>query len=202
LKELFLNDNQFEILSESICKLTNLIHLSLDRNSLKNLPVSLCKLTHLESIYLSGNPLTDLSILQSLKNLESVNFLDVDLSRRYWTKLSEWQSQWLLDGENAEIRRVLIQQIGYERICQELCAICIDIWREYSLLKIENFQVFYEEDEDEEAQEKREPLILLKMTCPSTAHIHVLRVPPEMTSAEVAITWVNHDGIHPDEFSV
>jgi hypothetical protein len=36
---------------------------------------------------------------------------------------------------------------------------------------------------------------------PSTGHIHILRVPPEMTSAEAAITWVNH-GIHPDEFSV
>ena len=48
---------------------------------------------------------------------------------------------------------------------------------------------------------EREPLVLLKMTCPSTGHIHLLRVPPEMTSAEEAITWVNH-GIHPDEFAV
>ncbi|WP_373539707.1 hypothetical protein [Chamaesiphon sp.] len=47
----------------------------------------------------------------------------------------------------------------------------------------------------------REPMVLLKMTCPSTAHIHILRVPPEMTSAEAAIKWVNH-GIHPDKFSV
>jgi leucine-rich repeat protein SHOC2 len=123
------------------------------------------------------------------------------LSRRYWKKLGECQSQWLLDEENAEIRKVLIQQIGYERICQELDAVSIDNWREYSLLKIENFQVFYEEDEDEDEDEKREPLILLKMTCPSTAHIHILRVPPEMTSAEAAITWVNH-GIHPDQFFI
>jgi hypothetical protein len=41
-----------------------------------------------------------------------------------------------------------------------------------------------------------EPMVLLKMTCPSTNHIHILRVPPGMTSAEAAITWVNH-GIHP-----
>ena len=45
------------------------------------------------------------------------------------------------------------------------------------------------------------PMVLLKMTCPSTAHIHILRVPPEMMSAEAAITWVNH-GIYPDKFSV
>jgi leucine-rich repeat protein SHOC2 len=46
-----------------------------------------------------------------------------------------------------------------------------------------------------------EPMVLLKMTCPSTAHIHILRVPPEMTSAEKAITWVNH-GIHPNSFDM
>jgi leucine-rich repeat protein SHOC2 len=102
--------------------------------------------------------------------------------------LSEWNPVWLLDEENAEIRRVLIQQIGYDRICQELGAIDLDNWREYTLLKIDA-------DIDEEA------MVLLKMNCPSTGHIHILRVPPEMTSAEAAITWVNH-GIHPDDFAM
>ena len=50
-------------------------------------------------------------------------------------------------------------------------------------------------------QHKVEPMVLLKMTCPSTAHIHILRVPLEMMSAETAITWINH-GIHPDRFDV
>jgi leucine-rich repeat protein SHOC2 len=44
-------------------------------------------------------------------------------------------------------------------------------------------------------------MTLLKMNCPSTGHIHILRVPPEMTSGEAAITWVNH-GIHPDRIAV
>jgi leucine-rich repeat protein SHOC2 len=39
------------------------------------------------------------------------------------------------------------------------------------------------------------------MTCPSTQHIHIPQVPPEMESAEAAIIWVNH-GIHPNEFAV
>jgi hypothetical protein len=94
----------------------------------------------------------------------------------------------LLDEENAEIRRLLIQICGYDKICQELGAIELDSWREYTLLKID-------------AEVDVEPMVLLKMTCPSTAHIHVLRVPPETMSAESAITWVNH-GIHPDEFAV
>jgi leucine-rich repeat protein SHOC2 len=112
------------------------------------------------------------------------------LPRRYWTKLSEWKSEWLLNEYNAEIRRVLIERLGYERICNDLGAITLDIWREYALLKITSVEPI-----------DREPMVLLKMTCPSTQYIHILRVPPEMVSAEAAITWVNH-GIHPDEFAV
>ncbi len=101
---------------------------------------------------------------------------------------NEWRSQWLLEEQNAELKRVLIQRIGYARICRELQAIELDNWQEYTLLKINA-------DVDEE------PMYLLKMTCPSTGHIHALRVPPDMTSAREAIRWVNW-GIDPEEFSV
>jgi internalin A len=100
---------------------------------------------------------------------------------------SEWQSQWLLTEDNAELRRVLIQGIGYDRIIQELAAEQIDSWQEYALLKIDNADV--------------EPIYLLKMTCPSTGFIHALRVPFNLTSAREAIGWVN-GGIDPEEFSV
>jgi hypothetical protein len=104
----------------------------------------------------------------------------------------------LLDESNTEIRRLSIQQIGYDRICQELDAIETDTWREYTLLKIEIEVIVYDEYGNDIEEE---PMMLLKMTCPSTAHIHILRVPPEMTSAEAAITWINH-GIHPDDIAV
>lgn len=101
----------------------------------------------------------------------------------------QWQSGWLLEEQNAELRRVLIQGIGYSRICQELEAEELDVWREYTLLKIDNNNVDVE------------PIYLLKMTCPSTAYIHVTRVPPTTRSAREAIRWVNW-GIDPEEFSV
>ncbi len=100
---------------------------------------------------------------------------------------NQWQSQWLLAEENAELRRVLIQGIGYDRLIQELEAKQIDSWQEYALLQIDNADV--------------EPICLLKMTCPSTGFIHALRVPPNLTSAREAIRWVNWD-IDPEEFSV
>jgi internalin A len=100
---------------------------------------------------------------------------------------NQWQSQWLLTEENAELRRVLIEGIGYDRIIQELQAKQIDSWQEYALLQIDNADV--------------EPICLLKMTCPSTGFVHALRVPPNLASAREAIGWVNWD-IDPEEFSV
>ncbi|MEG4487503.1 leucine-rich repeat domain-containing protein, partial [Microcoleus sp. D2_18a_B4] len=101
---------------------------------------------------------------------------------------NQWQSEWLLREDNAELRRVLIQGIGYARLCEELLATKIDIWQEYALLQIYNHA-------------EAEPIILLKMTCPSTGFIHALRVPPNLTSALDAIRWVNWE-IDPEEFSV
>lgn len=99
----------------------------------------------------------------------------------------QWQSAWLLEETNAELRRILIQGIGYGRICQELQAIELDSWREYTLLKID-------------ADADIEPIYLLKMICPSTAAIHALRVPPNLLTARAAIRWANWD-IDPESFS-
>jgi hypothetical protein len=151
-------------------------------------------------LYLDNNPIIDLSSLQKLDSRWDLRVycFEVELPRRYWTKLSDWRPEWLLDEDNAEIRRILIQQLGYERICHELESAQIDTWREYTLLKIEEIEAVYEYEDEPSGYE---PMALLKMTCPSTGHIHILRVPPEMTSAEAAITWVNH-GIHPDKIAI
>jgi len=112
-----------------------------------------------------------------------------EIPQKYGAVLSlDWRSQWLLEESNAELRRLLIQGIGYKRIVQELDAVELDAWREYSLLKIQ-------------ADIDVEPIHLLKMTCPSTNHIHVLRVPPDLTSAHEATRWVNWD-IDPETFAV
>ena len=100
----------------------------------------------------------------------------------------QWQAEWILEEKNAELRRVLIQGIGYTRICQELQATELDSWQEYTLLRIDK-------------EVARELIYLLKMTCPSTGHIHALRVPPDLETAREAIRWVNW-GIDPEEFSV
>lgn len=101
---------------------------------------------------------------------------------------TQWSAKWLIEEDNAELRRVLIQGIGYTRILEQLQAVELNSWQEYTLFKINS-------DIDVEA------IYLLKMTCPSTQRIHVLRVPPDIQSAQDAICWVNW-GIAPEEFSV
>jgi leucine-rich repeat protein SHOC2 len=220
LTHLYLGHNHLASLPNWLGNLSSLTHLYLDYNCLTSLPenlVNLSNLTHLDLgnqltisaedmdsstvfNYLEGynNPPIDLSILQNMSSLATVRFMNIDLPRRYWTKLSEWQAEWLLDENNAEIRQKLIEWLGYDRICKELNAVTVDTWQEYTLLKIEGVEKIYDFNDD---PIDVEPMMLLKMTCPSTAHVHILRVPPEMVSAEAAITWVNH-GIHPDQFSV
>nr|WP_199295038.1 hypothetical protein [Trichocoleus sp. FACHB-832] len=113
----------------------------------------------------------------------------VRLPEKYGTvHPNQWQPQWLLEEYNAELRRVLIQGIGYDKIAQELGAIELDSYQEYTLLKI-NTDIDIEQ------------ISLLKMTCPSTKFIHVLRVPPDVVSAREAIRWVNW-GISPEEFAI
>jgi hypothetical protein len=143
----------------------------------------------LASLKLNGNSIQDLSVLANHLNPNlKVHCFGVELPRHYWTHLSQWQAKWLLTEPNAEVRQMLIQQIGYERICQELAAQALDTWREYTLLKID-------------ADVDVEPIHLLKMTCPSTGYLHILRVPPTTTSAREAIRWVNWD-VDPEAFAV
>jgi len=185
LKWLDLSSNQILNITP-IKALTNLIDLNLRGNQILDIS-AICALTNLTELNLSDNLIRNFSPISALTNLTSLN--DVKFSEKYRRPIEEWSSVWLLEENNAELRRLLIQVIGYEKICQELKAIDLDIWREYSLLKI---ALNNPEEED---------IYLLKMTCTSTAYIHVIRVPPEVQSAYEAITWINW-GIAPEDFAV
>jgi Leucine-rich repeat (LRR) protein len=188
LQTLNLRDSQITELPPEIAQLQNLKTLDLRDNQITELPPEIAELQNLREVSLTDNPIQDLSALANHPNQKlKVWAFRVELSRQYWTHLSQWKAEWLLTENNAELRRVLIQQIGYDRICEELQAIELDSWREYTLLKID-------------VRVDDEPIHLLKMTCPSTNRIHVLRVPPDLTSAREAISWANWD-IDPEAFA-
>jgi leucine-rich repeat protein SHOC2 len=120
LKYLALDTNQLINLPDFLGNLVNLQSLNIQNNQLTILPAWLTKLKKLRKITLDNNPLTDLTILQSLPNLAEVIFFDLDLPQRYWIEIDKWQPKWLLDERRSRIQQLLVEKIGYERICQEL----------------------------------------------------------------------------------
>lgn len=99
--------------------------------------------------------------------------------------------QEILDTLNVELRRILIERLGYEVFLQQVGGIIRDrdqdAGGERQLISIP-----FEDDE---------PLMLLKVVCPSTGHTHVLRVPPYLRTCRQAAAWIagfdNPDDYHP-----
>lgn len=116
----------------------------------------------------------------------------MQLPEEYGSKcVKDWDPKWLLTEEHAELKKLFIEQIGYERICHEVGGRKISQYYSktsghYELLRIENADV--------------EPIHLLKMVCPSTGHLHMNRTPPEIEDARKAATWMN-GGIDPEDFA-
>ena len=111
----------------------------------------------------------------------------VRLPEKYEKHPHQWQAKWLLAEKSAEIRRVLIQGIGYDKICQEFPVTELDVWQEYTLLRIDLL-------------EEIEPIHLLKTNCSSIGLINFLRVPPNIKTAREAISWEN-GGVDTEEFA-
>jgi hypothetical protein len=113
----------------------------------------------------------------------------------------QWKAEWVLQKRNAELRRILIQEIGYARLCQELQAEELDAWREYTLLRLPIYDDFATLVQTRSpSTEATDAMYLLKMTCLSTNFVYILRVPPSIRQAREAATWVNW-GIDPESFT-
>jgi hypothetical protein len=115
----------------------------------------------------------------------------VEVSDRIAFESQSITGQDILKIDNVELRRVLIERLGYETFLQQVGGLVrdrdTDVGGERQLIYIP-----FEDDE---------PLMVLKVTCPSTGHIHILRVPPYMRSCHQAAAWVagfdNSDDYHP-----
>ncbi|MBE9198220.1 MULTISPECIES: DUF6745 domain-containing protein [unclassified Nodularia (in: cyanobacteria)] len=97
----------------------------------------------------------------------------------------------ILNIENVELRRVLIERLGYETLLQQVGGLIRDRDQDAGGER----QLVYIPFEDDE------PFMVLKVTCPSTGHIHILRVPPHMRNCHQAAAWIagfnNPDDYHP-----
>jgi hypothetical protein len=86
----------------------------------------------------------------------------------------------IIDEENAELRRVLMERLGYEAFLEQADAQTLDQDRdpggERRLLRVP-----IEDDED---------LVCLAVLCPSTARQYILRVPPTTRTCHQAAAWI------------
>jgi hypothetical protein len=85
-----------------------------------------------------------------------------------------------LAEKNAEIRRVMIERIGYFRFAQEAKAKVLDEDRDPGGVRQ---LLFIDLREDE-------PLVGLSCYCPSTARQYLIRVPPTMKTCHQAAAWM------------
>lgn len=86
----------------------------------------------------------------------------------------------ILNTENVELRRVLIERLGYETFLQQVGGVVRDRDQDAGGDR-QLICIAFEDDE---------PLMLLRVTCPSTGHLHVLRVPPYLRSCREAAAWI------------
>jgi hypothetical protein len=87
--------------------------------------------------------------------------------------------QAVLTERNAELRRVMMERYGYDRLMTDADAETLDTDRdaggERRLLRIA-----IPDDED---------LVCVSVRCPSTGHHFMLRVPPAMRTCREAVAW-------------
>jgi len=105
-------------------------------------------------------------------------------------KIVDWKPEWVLSQENQEIKRVLLENIPSERLANVL-----------QLKSLDKFRSARSEYELVEAQNNPYPsrYRALRFTCPSTGRPYLVRVQPDVDTAEAAIIMLNK-GTHPDKF--
>lgn len=103
---------------------------------------------------------------------------------------SRWDPKWMLAEQNAEMKRILCEGMGYQKIVHGLDGKVIHRGKQtmntLSGIQTRDMELVRIPDGDVE------PMCLLKVMCPSTDHEYVLRVPPNTKTCEAALDYVNH----------
>lgn len=126
---------------------------------------------------LGGTAITRLP--QSLAGA-SLRWRGVPVDERIAFHPEQITAQEALVEKNAEIRRVMIERMGYLRFAQEARARILDTDRDRGGTRQ---LLFIDLREDE-------PLVGLSCHCPSTGRQYLLRVPPTMKTCHQAAAWI------------
>lgn len=118
-------------------------------------------------------------IPRSLQDVE-IRWQGVRIDQRIWLQPETIQLEEILEQQNAELRRVLIDRFGQSRFMAESNAEVLDEDQDSGGLR-QLLRVALPNDE---------PLVTLACKCPSTSRQYYLRVPPNMASCRQAAAWM------------
>lgn len=114
-----------------------------------------------------------------------------EISEHYGTiPINEWKVEWTITERNSEMRRLITEVVGYQRMYDSLPTIELDHWNEYILVQIDH-EKFLPPHDLCLPPLIIEAIILLKRTCSTTGQVNVVRVPSNIKSASEAINWTN-----------
>jgi hypothetical protein len=100
---------------------------------------------------------------------------------------TQWQPDWLLTQPDPQVRQVLIAEMGYARICQELPTWRLDTWQDYTLLAI-----------GEKTHRAIDPMVdrvwrdglILKQTGAEEASTTYWPIPHPIDTVQAALQWL------------
>ncbi|QDT40546.1 Leucine Rich Repeat protein [Gimesia alba] len=115
----------------------------------------------------------------------------VPINQRIAFHPEEIMSEEILSEPNSELRRVMLERVGFDRFFKSVEAEVLDTDQDPGG-KRELLKVPLEGDED---------LVCVSVNCPSTDRRYIIRVPPDMKTCAQAIAWTagfdDPDDYHP-----
>lgn len=119
------------------------------------------------------------SLPRSLDNTQ-IRWKGVPITKRILQHPESITAREVLESTNIELRRVLLDRMGYERFFDETKAEILDQDTDAGGARL-LLRVPMTGDED---------LVCVQVDCPSTARRYVLRVPPRTTTCRQAVAWI------------
>lgn len=101
---------------------------------------------------------------------------DVPAGLNRWIETTPIHARHVLGVKNSEIRRIFLRELGYERLLAGSPHCVLHQQGDQALVRID-------------LPGSEEPVVLVKVRCPSTGSFYVLRVPPEMRTVREAVAW-------------
>lgn len=148
--------------------------------NLRELPANL-EVT--STIELAGSGLS--SIPEPSKKA-TLRWRDVEVDERIAFQPESITTEEIFKENNIELRRVKMERMGYDRFFKEAKAEeldqDVDPGGVRRLLKVEF--------NDGNRWQRDEPVVVLAVSCPSTARNYIIRVPPSVTTCHQAAAWV------------